>query len=410
MTRIDETQHRLLAWTNGQHSERLAAQVLLEEGYADLDPSHPYGGPDGGRDGVCTRDGQRWVMAVYFPRGQVPLNDIEKKLASDIQSAAKHSPCGVAFVTNQELTLSERQKLRDVDDSVELEIFHMERVAQILDKPSMHSVRKRYLDIDADKIPLAVTLTVNGAAHALTRSDMLLDKLCEIEESGIRERAAKSRDSRQRAYFPMPAVPGVPADPGPIALDQEERMVEAMRHTAQSKQQRGFDYLAARAFPGVQFVVANTEPVFLTRVRVTVTFHDAYGLEPTDVGPDLLDKVRDPDYVAPSSGLFSAPTFDIGGLRFKNHPVGFEHVGNDLQVTIDLDTLRPPPDRGYVGEPSDVIVIARNPDAAVHVSWFVTAESYGTPQHGDPFEIPTEAEDAIRALVQTMQRGEVAGD
>ncbi|WP_431839983.1 hypothetical protein [Gordonia hongkongensis] len=406
MTRIDETQHRLLAWTNGQHSERLAAQVLLEEGYVDLDPSHPYGGPDGGRDGICSRDGRRWVMAVYFPRGQVTYNDTEKKLLSDIESAAKHSPYGVVFVTNQELKLADRQKLRDVDDSVEIEIFHMERVAQILDKPSMHAVRKRYLDIDADKIPLSVTFIVNGAAHALTDPDTLLDKLCEIEENGIRERAAKSRVNRLRSAFPMPALPGAPADPGPITPEQEERLVEAMRATAQAKRTRGLDYLAARAFAGVQFAVANTEPVFLTRVRVTATFHDAYGLEPMDAGPNLPDKVRDPDYVAPSAGLFSAPTLDIGGLRFDNNPVHFENFGDDLQVTIDLDTLRPPPDRGFVGKSSDVIVVARNPDDPVKVSWFVTAESYGTPQQGDPFELSTEPEDARQSLVRTLQRDE----
>ena len=40
-TRWDETWHRLREWTNGQGlSERLAAQILLAEGFTNVDPSH----------------------------------------------------------------------------------------------------------------------------------------------------------------------------------------------------------------------------------------------------------------------------------------------------------------------------------------------------------------------------------
>ena len=49
--RWDETWHRLREWTNGQGpSERLSAQLLLSQGFTDLDPSHPLGGKDGGKD------------------------------------------------------------------------------------------------------------------------------------------------------------------------------------------------------------------------------------------------------------------------------------------------------------------------------------------------------------------------
>jgi hypothetical protein len=65
--RWDETWHRLREWTNGQpRSERLAAQILISEGFQWLDPSHPLGGPDGGKDAICSYDENEWVMAVYF--------------------------------------------------------------------------------------------------------------------------------------------------------------------------------------------------------------------------------------------------------------------------------------------------------------------------------------------------------
>ena len=53
-SRWDETWHRLRNWTNGQSpSERLAAQILLNEGYTGLDPSYPLGGQDGGKDAIA---------------------------------------------------------------------------------------------------------------------------------------------------------------------------------------------------------------------------------------------------------------------------------------------------------------------------------------------------------------------
>lgn len=66
--RWDETWHRLRVWTDGQGpSERLAAQVLLAEGYRDLDPTHPLGGRDGGRDAIATKDSENWGDGGLFP-------------------------------------------------------------------------------------------------------------------------------------------------------------------------------------------------------------------------------------------------------------------------------------------------------------------------------------------------------
>lgn len=154
-TRWDETWHRLREWTNGQGpSERLAAQVLIHEGFQSLDPSHPLGGRDGGKDATCIRNGQKWIMAVYFPRGQKDYSEIEKKLAGDISGAKNHNPFGLAFVTNQELTLSQRKSLNNRVSPLKLELYHLERVTTILDIPEMAEVRKQFLGIDSKvKVP-----------------------------------------------------------------------------------------------------------------------------------------------------------------------------------------------------------------------------------------------------------------
>jgi hypothetical protein len=150
MHRPDETWHRLLNWTYGQApSERLAAQILLDQGFTDLDPSHPLGGKDGGKDAVCLKDGQKWLMAVYFPRGQHSVGQIQSKFEADFVGVAKNAVAGIAFVTNQELTLGERAQLAAVCGPVALDIFHLERIATILDQPRMASVRQQFLYIES---------------------------------------------------------------------------------------------------------------------------------------------------------------------------------------------------------------------------------------------------------------------
>jgi hypothetical protein len=162
--RWDETWHRLREWTNGSGpSERLAAQILKCEGYASFDPSHPLGGRDGGRDAVCMKNGQRWVMAVYFPRGQQSHSDLRIKFLHDVEAASTHDPAGIAFVTNQELTLSERSSLRKAV-SQEVDLFHLERIAAILDCPAMAQVREQFLGIATEEFQIVNLGGMGGLA------------------------------------------------------------------------------------------------------------------------------------------------------------------------------------------------------------------------------------------------------
>jgi len=53
-------------------------------------------------------------------------------------------PKGLAFVTNQELTLGEFEEL----SALAPEIHHMERNAALLNQPSMAELRQKFLGID----------------------------------------------------------------------------------------------------------------------------------------------------------------------------------------------------------------------------------------------------------------------
>jgi hypothetical protein len=174
--RWNETWHRLREWTNGQApSEALAAQIMHHEGFTAIDPSHPLGGRDGKKDAVATFEGNKWIMAAYFPRGQRSLHDIKEKFVSDYDGVATNQAFGMAFVTNQELTLGEREVLT-TSVSGPTKIYHLERISIILDRPDMHAVRAQFLGIDeADGIPTALTRN-DSRAQTLSRWERQAEK------------------------------------------------------------------------------------------------------------------------------------------------------------------------------------------------------------------------------------------
>ncbi len=151
--RTDETWHRVCEWTYGQAlSERLAAQLLLAEGFTSVDPSHPLGGRDGRKDAVALKDGEKWIMAVYFPRGKRSFGEIKTKFVCDLHGVAANGAQGMAFVTNQELLLAERRELEELSTAPVL-LVHLERIVALLDQPKMYGVREQFLEIPANGPP-----------------------------------------------------------------------------------------------------------------------------------------------------------------------------------------------------------------------------------------------------------------
>ena len=147
-----ETFNRLLNWDRGQApSERLAAIILSKEGFKGVDPSHPLGGKDGLKDMVLSFNGKRWIGAVYFPRGQQSFSDIQSKFTHDLSGTDANNANGLAFVTNQEIRLSERKILTEIAPKIDVQIYHLERIASLLNTPSCYGIRMEFLDIEMSK-------------------------------------------------------------------------------------------------------------------------------------------------------------------------------------------------------------------------------------------------------------------
>ncbi|GFG64574.1 hypothetical protein MKUB_20640 [Mycobacterium kubicae] len=197
--RFDETWHRLRDWTGGQSkSEMLAWQVIGAEGYTRIDPAHTHGGPDGGGDAMCERDGETWVMAAYFPLGQKTPATIKKKLLQDMKGAKAKGGVGIAFVTNQEITLAEREQWEQLDPDLKVHLFHLLKVTQILNEPQYARTREEFLDIVAGPPPMLIKASILGPAHAFTDDRVVLETFVKMYEQRIRKRS----DKGMRAFAP----------------------------------------------------------------------------------------------------------------------------------------------------------------------------------------------------------------
>jgi hypothetical protein len=140
----------LINWDKGQaFAERMAAKILVVEGYEDIDPQCPVGGRDGTKDILCCRDDKSLVVGCYFPNGQKTETEINTKFSDDYAGVAKNNADGFVFVTNQKITPGERISL--CKDRPNCTIYHGERVCGVLDSPKGYGIRLEYLGIELSK-------------------------------------------------------------------------------------------------------------------------------------------------------------------------------------------------------------------------------------------------------------------
>jgi len=146
---ISNTELRLSFWRDGStKAERLAAAALRLSGYEEIDPQSPLGGPDGKKDILCQKGGLTWVGAVYFPNGPTRFNAIKKKFKSDLDGMPD-APQGFVFITNQNLSPTQRSALSDMvkTKGKESDILHLQQLQNLLDSAPGYGVRIQYLGI-----------------------------------------------------------------------------------------------------------------------------------------------------------------------------------------------------------------------------------------------------------------------
>ena len=126
---------------------------------------------------LCEFNNFKWIGAAYFPRGQQSFNEIKKKYRHDLEGVYRNEAKGIAFITNQELSLMERKILEEMDKTVDVRIYHLERIANIFNTPKMYGIRLEYLEIEMTKEEqLSYFSYVNE--QGITRIEQKLDNLC----------------------------------------------------------------------------------------------------------------------------------------------------------------------------------------------------------------------------------------
>lgn len=146
---ITDTELKLSFWRNGAtNAERLAATALRLHGYEQIDPQSPLGGPDGKKDILCVKGGRTWVGAVHFPSAPITFSATKKKFTADL-AGMPSEPQGFVFVTNQNLSPSQRRTLVGVATAArkECDILHLQLLQTLLDAPSGYGPRIQFLGI-----------------------------------------------------------------------------------------------------------------------------------------------------------------------------------------------------------------------------------------------------------------------
>lgn len=127
----DKVRRNLEEWYGSQKDfEMMSAQILAMEGYSSVDPIHPLGGRDGGKDALAWKNDQLWGMAVAFWRSRQSFSEIRRKFVHDHDGIQKNNVQGMVFVTNQHITAQQRIQLQDLT-SIEVDILHLERLVML---------------------------------------------------------------------------------------------------------------------------------------------------------------------------------------------------------------------------------------------------------------------------------------
>lgn len=150
-------------------SERLGAGILSVEGYEDIDPQAPLGGADDGKDILCTKAGNKYVAACYFPNTQKSFAEIKAKFEGDLVGSKKHAPYGVIFIANQALTLGQRNEFEKLglENGLRTVVYHLERLRVLLDSPIGYGLRLQFLQIAMSESDQIAFFEAAGSRTAL---------------------------------------------------------------------------------------------------------------------------------------------------------------------------------------------------------------------------------------------------
>jgi fido (protein-threonine AMPylation protein) len=237
--------------------------LLRLDNFEDVDPQHPRGGPDGGKDILCAKDGNTFVAAVHFAR-------TKNKFKSDLSASLKHNCSGFIFLTNQELNAGERSQLEKLAAAAGKRclIYHRERLRVMLDSPQGYGLRLGHLG-------LAMSMEEQAAFFA--SSGQNLTEALKAQTRAIEELSRRviqvARENIDFVAHSAAVVMDAVRDPNQGRTDLAA-MLEAAAATALNRiADNAEDGVSARLTPPllryVHRLIMPTDPAFAGKFRET---------------------------------------------------------------------------------------------------------------------------------------------
>jgi hypothetical protein len=263
------TDTTLRDWRYGQpQAERLCADLLQVEGFSDIDPQCPLGGPDGRKDILCTRNGQNWLAAVYFPPTHMAFKDIKEKFCHDFEGVAKHSRQGFVFLTNQPITPGKREDLCHHAGPAPVELYHLERIRSILDSPKGYGFRLEYLRIpmtEEDQHSFWSTMKDDIIGRLDRQEFHLLDLRRKMDMMLERDMPREQRERHASSLIDSLEVMFAKSAPGGRQIDIITKVFE------------GDTLLAEKVFTNISAANTVSSPVEFKNLRIEIVAHPVGG-------------------------------------------------------------------------------------------------------------------------------------
>jgi fido (protein-threonine AMPylation protein) len=204
----------------------MCADILKVEGFTGIDPQSPLGGPDGGKDILCEKNGMTFVAACHFATGDLSFTKTTKKFDDDLAGALKHKRDAFIFMTNQRLTPTQRTDLekRAGKKGQRCLIYARENLRIILDSAQGYSVRLNHLGVPMTIEEQAAFFASSGEslATAIVSQTRAIERL-----SGRVDRLARG----SMDFF----VQSIPAIAGAVAREEPpEDVARMLKETAEA--------------------------------------------------------------------------------------------------------------------------------------------------------------------------------
>lgn len=223
-----------------------------------------------------------------------------------------------------------------------------------------------------------LTVTLEGEAHHLDLTPEKRDSFMrkQIEKARSDHLSSPAPDKVQENLIFQRVNPRalLGLDSSGVSPETFNRQANKWEKQVRDDWEKNLGRIAGAALPGLVINVGNRQSNFLESVRLDLLIENAYGVdieEPKDVSPENIFppviKKRNPyevDYSLLDPGLnrFRSPVY--------RYPLRWENAGNNLQVTIELDQLRP--GTPWTSDGDDFVVIARHDATALSGTWRAT--------------------------------------